>query len=124
MIKMSITDQLMEISKKKVDGNSLIDVDSKTKGLYYHFVTLMSTVGYVYVTYISDYADKYTFDTLKAALANNTLICNGYLDSSVAQYISGERGGLSVGVIDLSDGSTEARTIDNTFSVYDEVTPV
>ena len=123
MIKMSITDQLMEISKKKIDGNSLIDMDSKTKGLYYHFVTLMSTVGYVYVTYISDYAGKYTFDTLKAALANNTLICNGYLDGSVAQYISGERG-LSVGVIDLSDGSTEARTIDNTFSVSDEVTPI
>lgn len=123
MIKMSITDQLMEISKKKVDGNSLVDMDSKTKGLYYHFVTLMSTAGYVYVTYISDYADKYTFDTLKAALANKTLICAGYLDGSVAQYISGERG-LSVGVIDLSDGSTEARTIDNTFSVSDEVTPL
>lgn len=123
MIKMSITDQLMEISKKKVDGNSLVDMDSKTKGLYYHFVTLMSTAGYVYVTYISDYADKYTFDTLKAALANKTLICAGYLDGSVAQYISGERG-LSVGVIDLSDGSTEARTIDNTFSTSDEVTPL
>lgn len=119
----SITNQLIEISKKKIDGNSLIDMDSKTKGLYYHFVTLMSTAGYVYVTYISDYADKYTFDTLKAALANKTLICSGYLDGSVAQYISGERG-LSVGVIDLSDGSTEGRTIDNTFSVSDEATPI
>ena len=123
MIKMSITDQLMEISKKKIDGNSLVDMDSKTKGLYYHFVTLMSTAGYVYFNYISDYADKYTFDTLKAALAKKTLICSGYLDGSVTQYITGERG-LSVGVIDLSDGSTEARTIDNTFSVSDEVTPV
>lgn len=124
MIKMSITDQLMEISKKKVDGNSLVDMDSKTKGLYYHFVTLMSTAGYVYVTYISDYAEKYTIDTLKTALAGQSLICNGYLDGRVTQYISGERGGLSVGVIDLSDGSTEGRTIDNTFSVSDEVTPV
>ena len=124
MIKMSITDQLMEISKKKVDGNSLINMDSKTNGLYYHFVTLMSTAGYVYFNYISDYADKYTFDTLKAALANNTLICNGYFGGSVAQYISGELRRLSVGVIDLSDGSTEGRTIDNTFSVSDEVTPI
>ena len=114
----------MEIYKKKVDGNSLVDMDSKTKGLYYHFVTLMSTAGYVYFNYISDYADKYTFDTLKAALANQTLICAGYFGGSVAQYISGERGGLEVGVIDLSDGSTEGKTIDNTFTIKDEVTPI
>ena len=97
--------------------------DSKAKSLYYHFITLTGTGGSVYVTYISEYASKYTIATLKNSLAGKTLVCSGYLNG-VAEYISGERGGLAVGVRDVTDGSTTGETIDNTFSITDEVTPI
>ena len=98
--------------------------DSKTKSLYYHFMKLEGSSGHVYVTYISEYASKYTIATLKNALAGKTLVCAGYLNGGVAEYISGERGELSVGVVDVTDGSTTGETIDNTFSILDEVTPI
>ena len=97
--------------------------DSKTKSLNYHFITLTGTAGSVYVTYISEYASKYTIATLKNALAGKTLVCAGYLNG-VAEYISGEGGNLIVGVVDVTDGSTTGETIDNTFSITDEVTPI
>ena len=97
--------------------------DSKTKNLNYHFITLEGTAGSVYVTYISEYASKYTIATLKNALAGKSLVCSGYLNG-VAEYISGEGGNLVVGVVDVTDGSTTGETIDNTFSIKDEVTPI
>ena len=97
--------------------------DSKTKNLHYHSMKLEGSSGHVYVTYISEYASKYTFDTLKNALIGKTLVCGGYLNG-VAEYISSEGGNLVVGVVDVTDGSTTGETIDSTFSITDEVTPI
>ena len=97
--------------------------DSKAKNLHYHFITLEGSSGSVYVTYISEYASKYTIATLKNALAFKSLVCSGYLNG-VAEYISGQGGELVVGVRDVTDGSTTGETIDNTFSITDEVTPI
>ena len=98
--------------------------DINTKHLFYHFIKLEGSSGSVYFTYISEYASKYTIATLKNALSGKTLVCGGYLNGSVAEYISGEAGGLVVGVVDVTDGSTTGETIDNTFSIKDEVTPI
>ena len=98
--------------------------DSKAKYLYYHFINLQGSSGHVYVTYISEYASHYTIATLKNALYGRSLVCSGYLNGSVAEYITSEGGNLSVGVVDVSDGSTTGETIDNTFSITDEVTPI
>lgn len=97
--------------------------DSKAKNLHYHFMKLEGSSGHVYVTYISEYASKYTIATLKNALAGKSLVCGGYLNG-VAEYISSEGGNLVVGVVDVTDGSTTGQTIDNTFSITDEVTPI
>ena len=97
--------------------------DSKEKNLHYHFITLNGSAGSVYVTYISEYASKYTMATLKNALSGKSLVCAGYLNG-VAEYISGQGGELVVGVRDVTDGSTTGETIDNTFSITDEVTPI
>ena len=97
--------------------------DSKTKYLYYHFITLTGSSGEVYVTYISEYASEYTIATLKNALAFKSIVCSGFLNG-VAEYISSEGGNLVVGVRDVTDGSTTGETIDNTFSIKDEVTPI
>lgn len=97
--------------------------DTKVKNLNYHFITLTGSSGEVYVTYISEYASEYTIATLKNALAFKSLVCSGYL-GGVAEYISGEAGGLVVGVRDVTDGSTTGENIDNTFSIKDEVTPI
>ena len=100
--------------------------DSKAKNLHYHFIALNGSAGHVYVTYISEYASKYTMDTLKNALllSGKSLVCSGYLNGGVAEYISSERGNLFVGVVDVSDGSTTSEIIDSTFSITDEVTPI
>lgn len=98
--------------------------DSKAKNLHYHFINLYGSSGSVYVNYISEYASKYTITTLKNALIGKTIVCSGYLNGSVAEYITSEGGNLSVGVVDVSDGSTTGETIDNTFSITDEVTPI
>lgn len=97
--------------------------DSKAKNLYYHFINLQGSSGHVYVTYISEYASQYTIATLKNALYGKSLVCSGFLNG-VAEYISGEGGNLVVGVVDVTDGSTTGETIDNTFSITDEVTPI
>ena len=98
-------------------------VDGKVKYLYNHFISLQGTSGHVYVNYISEYASQYTIATLKNALYGKTLVCSGYLNGSVAEYITSE-GNLSVGVVDVSDGSTMAETIDDTFSIADEVSEI
>ena len=98
-------------------------VDGKVKYLYNHFISLQGTSGHVYVNYISEYASQYTIATLKNALYGKTLVCSGYLNGSVAEYITSE-GNLSVGVVDVSDGSTMAETIDDTFSIADEVSAI
>ena len=98
--------------------------DIKTKNLYYHFIKLTGPSGDIYVTYISEYASEYTIATLKNALYGKTLVCSGHLNGSVAEYITSEGGNLSVGVVDVSDGSTTGETIDSTFSIKDEVTPI
>ena len=97
--------------------------DIKTKNLFYHFIKLEGASGSVYVTYISEYSSKYTIADLKNALAFKSLVCSGYLNG-VAEYISGQGGELVVGVRDVTDGSTTGETIDNNFSITDEVTPI
>ena len=97
--------------------------DVNTKHLFYHFIKLEGSSGSVYVTYISGYGSEYTIATLKNALAFKSLVCSGYLNG-IAEYISGEAGELVVGVRDVTDGSTTGETIDNTFSITDEVTPI
>ena len=97
--------------------------DSKTKYLHYHFITLNGSSGSVYVTYISEYASKYTIAALKNAVVGKSLVCSGFLNG-VAEYISGHGGNMVVGVVDVTDGSTTGETIDNTFSITDEVTPI
>ena len=98
-------------------------VDGKVKYLYNHFISLQGTSGHVYVNYISEYASQYTIATLKNALSGKTLVCSGYING-MAEYISGQGGELVVGVRDVTDGSTTGETIDNTFSITDEVTPI
>ena len=98
--------------------------DSKAKNLYYHFMYLQGNSGHVYVNYVSEYASQYTIATLKNALIGKTVVCIGYLNGSVAEYITSEGGNLSVGVVDVSDGSTNGEIIDNTFSITDEVSPI
>ena len=97
--------------------------DINTKHLFYHFIKLEGSAGSVYVTYISGYGSEYTIATLKNALAFKSLVCSGFLNG-VAEYISGQGGELVVGVRDVTDGSTTGQTIDNTFSITDEVTPI
>ena len=97
--------------------------DTKVKNLNYHFITLTGSAGSIYVTYISEYASEYTIATLKNALAFKSLVCSGYFNG-VAEYISGQGGELVVGVRDVTAGSATGETIDNTFSITDEVTPI
>lgn len=98
--------------------------DSKAKNLYYHFINLQGSSGHVYFNYISEYASQYTIATLKNAIYGKTLVCSGFLNGGVAEYITSEGGNLSVGVVDVSDGSTTGEIIDNTFSITDEVAAV
>lgn len=98
--------------------------DSKVKYLYYHSMNLQGNSGHVYVSYISEYASQYTIATLKNALIGKTVVCSGFLNGSVAEYITSEGGNLSVGVVDVSDGSTTGEIIDNTFSITDEVAEI
>ena len=97
--------------------------DINTKHLFYHFIKLEGSSGSVYVTYISGYGSEYTIATLKNALAFKSLVCSGFLNG-VAEYISGQGGELVVGVRNVTDGSTTGETIDSTFSITDEVTPI
>ena len=99
-------------------------VDGKVKYLFYHFMTLQGSSGHVYVSYISAYGSEYTIATLKNAIYGKSIACSGYLNGSVAEYITSEGGNLTVGVVDVSDGSTTGEIIDNTFSIVDEVSAI
>lgn len=98
--------------------------DIRTTHLNYHCITLQGSTGSVYVTYISEYPSNYTIAGLTRALIGKTLVCGGYLNGGVAEYIYNDGGNLVVGVVDVTDGSTTGETIDNTFSITDEPTPV
>ena len=99
-------------------------VDGKVKYLFYHFMSLQGNSGHVYVSYISEYGGEYTIATLKNGIYGKSIACSGYLNGSVAEYITSEGGNLSVGVVDVSDGSTMAEIIDDTFSIADEVSEI
>ena len=99
-------------------------VDGKVKYLFYHFMSLQGNSGHVYVSYISEYGSEYTIATLKNAIYGKSIVCSGYLNGSVAEYITSEGGNLNVGVVDVSDGSTTGEIIDNTFSIVDEVSAI
>ena len=95
--------------------------------LYSHFISLTSTsLGSVNFMLFNHSIDTLTIDTLKTAISGKFLTCSGYIDDDgtkeIATYITGENSGLSVGWYDISDGSTGATTIDNTFSISDNVT--
>ena len=109
------------ITMKDKDGNTLIPV------LYSHFISLTSeTLGSVNFMLFNHSIDTLTIDTLKTTISGKFLTCSGYIDDDgtkeIATYITGENDGLSVGWYDISDGSTNATTIDDTFSISDNVT--
>lgn len=113
------SDKTFEILEKQVVGI----VDS----LYSHFISLTSeSLGSVNFMLFNHSIDTLTIDTLKTAISGKFLTCSGYIDDDgtkeIATYITGENSGLSVGWYDISDGSTGATTIDNTFSISDNVT--
>lgn len=91
---------------------------------YNHFITLTSNTAAFYFVYQSSNSDKLDLSHLKEALAGKTLLCNGKTDSEIAEYISGKAGYIEVGVVDTSDYSTLAITIDSSFAISDLVTPV
>lgn len=92
---------------------------------YLHFITLTSNTSTFYFTYQNTSVDKIsTLDSLKTALAGKYLLCTGHTDTEKAEYISGERGNIVVGVVDNSDNSTSGITIDSSFTITDDVTPV
>ena len=99
-------------------------VDGKVKYLFYHFMKFEGSSGHVYVSYISEYGSEYTIATLKNAIYGKSIACSGYLNGGVAEYITSEGGNLTVGVVDVSDGSTTGEIIDNTFSMTDEVSAI
>lgn len=102
-----------------------ITVSSFDLKYYYHFVTITSNTSTFYLTYQNTSEDKLnTLDSLKTALEGKYLLCTGHTDSEKAEYISGERGNIVVGVVDNSDNSTSGITIDSSFTISDDVSPV
>lgn len=92
---------------------------------YYHFVTLTFSTSTFYFNYQNTSEDKLiTLDSLKTALAGKFLLCMGHTDTEKAEYISGEGGNIVVGVADNSDNSTSGITIDSSYTITDDVTPV
>ena len=96
---------------------------------YSHFITLTSsTLGSINFNYTDTNNNMLTIDDLKSALAGKSVTCSGYIKSSgankFAKYIAGEADELNIGWFDISDGSTGSTTIDSTFSISDNPTPV
>lgn len=113
------SDKTFEILEKQVVGI--------VRELYSHYISLTSaSLGSVNFMLFNHSIDTLTIDTLKTAISGKFLTCSGYIDDDgtkeIATYITGENSGLSVGWYDISDGSTGATTIDNTFSISDNVT--
>lgn len=113
------SDKTFEILEKQVVG--------VVRELYSHYISLTSaSLGSVNFMLFNHSIDTLTIDTLKTAISGKFLTCSGYIDDDgtkeIATYITGENSGLSVGWYDISDGSTGSTTIDNTFSISDNVT--
>lgn len=90
-----------------------------------HFITLTSNTSTFYFTYQNTSEDKLnTLDSLKTALAGKYLLCTGHTNTEKAEYISGERGNIVVGVVDNSDNSTSGITIDSSYTISDDVSLV
>lgn len=111
-------DKTFEIVDKQ-----LLSIESK---LYSHYISLTSaSLGSINFTLYNHSIDTLTIDTLKTEIYGEFLTCAGYIDDDgtkeIATHITGENSGLSVGWFDISDGSTGATTIDNTFSISDLV---
>ena len=93
--------------------------------VYSHFITLTNNTSTFYLTYQNTSDEKLiTLDSLKTALAGKYLLCMGHTDTEKAEYISGERGNIVVGVVDNSDNSTSGITIDSSYTISDDVSPV
>lgn len=93
--------------------------------IYSHFITITNSNSTFYSTFQNTSEDKLnTLDSLKTALAGKYLICTGHTDSDTAEYISGENGNIVVGVVDNSDHSTSGITIDSSYTISDDVSPV
>lgn len=112
-----------KIIKKQYYGSNTWD---KSEYMYYsHFITLTSNTSTFYFTYQNTSKDKLiTLDSLNKALAGKYLLCTGHTDTEKAEYISGERGNIVVGVVDNSDNSTSGITIDSSYTISDNVSPV
>ena len=98
---------------------------SALKKTYNHFITLTNNTSTFYFTYQNTSNEKLnTLDSLKTALSGKSLLCTGHTDTEKAEYISGEIGSVVVGVVDNSDNSTSGITIDSSYTITDDVSPV
>lgn len=134
--KLKVTNPLPNVPTDKTESYYLYSAyDSATrqktiawnvlKKTYNHFITLTNNTSTFYFTYQNTSNEKLnTLDSLKTALAGKYLLCTGHTDSDTAEYISGERGNIVVGVVDNSDHSTSGITIDSSFIISDSVSPV
>lgn len=93
--------------------------------IYTHFITLTNSTSTFYFNYQnnSDYKLN-TLDKLKISLAGKFLLCTGHTDTEKAEYISGDRDNIVVGVVDNSDNSTSGITIDSSYTISDDVSPI
>lgn len=108
-----------------IDSIKFYVIGDTQKPTYYHFITLTSSTYTFYLTYQNTSNEQLnTLDSLKTALAGKYLLCTGHTDSEIAEYISGEGGNIVVGVVDISDNSTSGITIDSSFTITDDVSPV
>lgn len=93
--------------------------------IFSHFITITKNTSTFYFNYQNTSEDKLnTLDSLKTALAGKFLLCTGHTDSETAEYISGEGANIVVGVVDNSDHSTSDITIDSSYTISDDVSPV
>ena len=134
--KLKVTNPLPNVPTDKTDNyylNGTYDATTKQstiawsalKKTYNHFITLTNNTSTFYFTYQNTSDEKLiTLDSLKTALTGKYLLCTGHTDSEKAEYISGERGNIVVGVVDNSDNSTSGITIDSSFTISDDVSPV
>lgn len=93
--------------------------------IYTHFITLTNSTSTFYFNYQSTSEYKVnTLDKLKIVLAGKFLLCTGHTDTEKAEYISGERDNIVVGVVDNSDNSTSGITIDSSYTISDDISPL
>lgn len=97
--------------------------------IYSHFITLVSpTLGNINFNYLTIREEAFTIETLTLYFSGKRVTCSGFINYNgarkIAQYIDGVGDRLMVWFYDLSDGSQNSITIDNTFSIIDRPTPV